>query len=83
MPCPECGNKEVVTKADAWDALNSYPPKAQREIDCMTKVLHMAQELTVNSPALGDTNTVVMTVQADDLENLKEAIRSFYQAGCE
>lgn len=31
--CPDCGSQEVVSKAAAWDALTSIPPKAEKELN--------------------------------------------------
>ena len=31
--CPDCGNRDVVPKSFAWDALTSLPPKTERELN--------------------------------------------------
>lgn len=72
--CPACGSPEAVSKAVAWDAAATVPPKTADRLRFLEEVFLCAADLVLTGPHSGDEHTVVVTIRVDALEALRDAI---------
>lgn len=75
MSCPNCDNPDVVSKAEAWDAATSIPPKALKELEGLRKLRAAGAAILSydHDNPMGD-NPALITVPVDLLVDLANCI---------
>lgn len=68
MSCPECGSETAVSKAEAWDAACSTPPKVKKELERLRLIENAARDVLKSPPGVA-----TMPVPRDALNALRAA----------
>ena len=69
--CPDCGSENAISKAAAWDALTSTPPKIQEELDRLRVLERAAQRLQMHP---GDKDTIACSIPVSVFEAIRDAL---------
>ena len=79
--CPDCGSHNAVSKAAAWDAAASIPPKTAKRVECLEEIASAARNLVVSSPASPSSTMVCVSVPLLLLDALRDALRDALKGG--
>jgi hypothetical protein len=81
MACPDCRSDNAVSKAEAWDALTSLPPRAKSELERLSAISNAASEIAVCYRELLtgkpiENGVALMTIPVEFLEALDAAFKA-------
>lgn len=59
MACPDCNSSNAVSKAEAWDALNTLPPRLQSRFDSLKSIELVAKKIVTLSASPDDEDMLI------------------------
>ena len=72
--CPDCGGHNAVSKAAAWDAAATVPPKTANRLKRLEEIERAAMDLIADK-ANGDEPEVCVAVPRRLLNGLRDALK--------
>lgn len=67
-------NNDMVSKAEAWDALAQIPPKTQKELDTLRPIAEAAKNAALFCGHHAPNNAVLVSVPLQYLDQLRAAL---------